>query len=144
MPQAFEFSLSDVIVTWGPHIIDGAGDGNIINVVYDSPIAAEHEGAQGDVTVLLSQSRKGTATIMLGQASRSNDYFSAAMAAQRASKTLVKLPLTVVHKKGTSKAFARFAYVREAAELAFGMEHNNREWVLGLADLELFIGGNIG
>lgn len=142
MQQVFEFALTDVICTWGSLIIDGAGDGNMIVVKYDNPLVAEHEGGQGDVTVLLNRSKKGTATITLGQASPANNYFAAAVLAQK-NGSLVRKPLTVVHTKGTSKAFARTAYVREAPEMGFGMDHNNREWVLGLADLELFIGGGV-
>lgn len=143
MPQAFQFDLTDVILTWGSFMIDGAGDGNFVSIAYDSPRVNEHEGGHGDVTVLLTKSKKGTATIVLGQASRSNDYFAAALAAQQNGGGLIKHPLTLTHKFGTSKAFARTAYVRETPELAFGMEHNNREWALGLADLELFIGGSV-
>ncbi len=143
MPQAFQFDLGDVIVTWGSFMIDGAGDGNFIAVKYDNPLASEHEGGQGDVTILLNKSKKGTATIVLGQASPSNNVFAAAVAAQRGGGGLIVRPLTVTHKKGTSRAFARTAYVREAPELGFGMDHNNREWIIGLADLDLFVGENV-
>lgn len=141
--QAFQFDLGDVILTWGSFMIDGAGDGDFITVKYDNPLTTEHEGAQGDVTILLNKSKKGTATIVLGQASKSNNAFAAAVAAQRNGGGLVVAPFTCTHTKGTSKAFARTAYVRVAPDLGFGSDHKNREWELGLADLDLFIGGNV-
>lgn len=142
-PQAFQFDLGDLIVTWGSFMIDGAGDGNFVEVKYDNPLTSEHEGGQGDVTILLNKSKKGTAKIVLGQASKSNNAFAAAVATQRNGGGLVVLPLTVAHTKGTSRAFARTAYIREAPDLGFGDNHNNREWILGCADLDLFIGGNL-
>lgn len=143
MANAFQFDLADVILTWGSFMIDGAGDGNFISIAYDNPRVVEHEGGHGDVTILLTKSKKGTATIVLGQASPANAIFSAALATQQNGGGLIKRPLTLTHKHGTSKAFARTAYLRDTPELAFGMEHNNREWELGLADLELFIGGSL-
>ncbi len=141
--QVFQFDLGDLIVTWGSFIIEGAGDGNYVEIKYDNPLATEHEGGLGDVTILLNKSKKGSAKIVLGQASKSNNAFAAAVTTQRNGGGLVSLPLTVAHVKGTSRAFARTAYVREAAEMNFGDNHNNREWMLGCADLDLFIGGNL-
>jgi hypothetical protein len=144
MSNVHDFDLRDLIATWGEVMFDaGAGDGNFITIAYDNPVVAEHEGAQGDVTVMVTTSKKGTATIVLGQASPLNDLLSAAAAITRSGGGLVKKPLMVTHTKGTFKAFAKTAYIRETPEAAFGNEHQNREWVLGLADLELHIGGGV-
>ncbi len=142
-PQVRQFDLTDVMLTWGSFIIEGAGDGNFIEIAYDSPRVQEHEGGHGDVTVLLTKSKKGTATITLGQAAAANNLFSAALAQQQNGSGLIKKPLTLAHRFGTSRAFAKTAYLRETPGLGFGMDHNNRDWVLGLADLELFVGGSV-
>lgn len=139
-----QFDLRDVTVTWGEHIVDGASDGDFINLKYDNDAVTEHEGGQGDVTVMVSASRKGTATISLGQGSTSNDKFSAAAALQRQRGVgLIKKPLTVTHKNGTTVGFAPEAWIRVLPEGAFGDSHKGREWVLGCAKLELFIGGSL-
>lgn len=140
--QVNEFDLRDLIITWGEVMFDeGASDGDFVTISYDSDLVTEHEGAQGDVTVFVTVSKKGTAKITLGQASPINDKLSAAALVAKNGGGLVKKPLTVVHKKGTFKAFAKTAYVRKMAEGSFGAEHKAREWELGLADLEMTVGG---
>ncbi len=139
-----QFDLRDVIVTWGEHIIDGAGEGSFIKISYDEDATIEKVGGQGDVTVQVSANQKATATINLGQASSSNDKLSAAAALQRRPGIgLVKKPLTVRHINGTTLAFAAEAWIRKEAEIDFGDDLGDREWPLGLAKLEVFVGGSL-
>lgn len=144
MPAVNEFDLRDLIITWGEVMLDeGASDGDTITISYDSDMVTEHEGAQGNVTAMINTSKKGTAKIVLGQASPNNDKFSIAALVAKNGGGLVKKPLMVVHKKGTFKAFAKTAYVRKVPEAAYGADHKSREWELGLADLEMHVGGGV-
>jgi hypothetical protein len=126
MSQVFQFDLGDVIVTWGSFIIDGPGDGNFIAIKYDNPLVTEHEGGLGDVTILLNKSKKGTATLSSARRRRTTTRSAPPSWRSETAARLVKHRSPSRTSKGISKAFARTAYVREAPELAFGMQHNNR------------------
>lgn len=142
-PRAYRFDLRDVIATLGSFVIDGAGVGGYITIKYDSPTVVHAEGNQGDSVCFVTQSKKGTATLVLSQASATNDLLAKMERTTRNGGGLVAYPLLVEHRLGTSRAFARMAYVGTPAELAFQNEHQDRTWELGLIDLDLFVGGGV-
>lgn len=138
-----EFCITDLIITLGPVIVDGEGaDGELITIAYDGDAVTEHEGIHGDMTVLITKSKKGTATLRVGQASTINDKLSAFANAQRANGSLARFPFTARHTKGTFHAEAT-GYIRKEPDAAYGDSHQVREWAIGLHGLTMFVGGSV-
>jgi hypothetical protein len=139
-----QYDPRDVIITWGPIIIEGVADGTFVAIEFDEDAATKHVGAQGDVTVTISANRGAGAMITLGQASPSNDKLSAAAALQRRrGNGLVKMPFTVKHINGTTLASTPEAWIKKEPAVEFGQEHSNREWALDIGELTLAVGGSL-
>lgn len=139
-----QYDPRDVIVTWGPLLLQGFSDGTFVSAEYDEDAVTKHVGAQGAVTATVSANRGGKVTVTIGQASPTNDALSLIAAAQRQPGAgLQRHALMVKHVNGTTLIAAAEAWIQKVPNTEFGAEHAAREWIFDCAELEAHVGGSV-
>lgn len=137
----YTFDIKKCLILVGPAIISGFADGEALSIELDDDLYQKQTGADGDVARSRRHGLAGNAKITLMQTSPSNDVLSAYSILDQTLNAGV-VPLTVKDLLGRTAIFAPYAWVKKPAPASFGKELTNREWVLDLATVELFIGGN--
>lgn len=131
-----------VVVTVGGVPLSGFADGTFITAARENDAFSKVSGADGIVSRAKSNDKSGSITITLAQTSPANDYLS--MLAKRDEETNTGVvPVMVKDFSGRSRYISGFAWVRKQPDGEFGKEISDREWVLDVAHMELFTGGNI-
>jgi hypothetical protein len=130
-----------VIVTVGGVPMSGYADGTFISVERDNDTWSKVSGADGAVSRAKSNDRTGTLTLTLQQTSPSNDVLSGFARVDEISNDGV-VPISVTDLGGRTVIFSAFGWVQKPPTVEMAKEISNREWVLALADVEFFVGGN--
>ncbi len=140
--ESKQLDARDYIVTWGEIILDGFADGTIITIAYDTEAVVKTQGAQGFTVAMVSAKDGGKITVVLSQASPINDRLSAIAALQRRKGIgLIKKPIVVAHKNGTTLAVGAEAWIMKVPDAPLADTHQNRDWAFDVAHLDAFIGG---
>ena len=127
-------------VIWGPVIMHGFAD-DIVSVEQPEDDVEVVEGADGEVTHNLKQTRHAKITVTLKQSSLTNTELSAYRIADRLSGAGI-FPFTVRDGSGTTLFFAPAARIIKAPNIDYGKTVKDRQWVFGTGPAETFIGGN--
>lgn len=135
------FDPKQVQVIIGGNIITGYADGEFINLERDENTFSKVVGADGEVSRAKSNNKAGTLTLTLLQTSASNDILSGIMIADELSNSGI-VPVFIKDSLGTSNLFAGEGWVQKPPAFTGDKEITNREWVIDLAQVEVFIGGN--
>lgn len=136
------YDPSQVVLTFGPHIITGYADGTFVKAERDEDTFKKYVGSDGSVTRVRNRSRSGFIEFSLAQASPSNDFLSAVHVQDELGGTGI-MPATVKDLNGTSIAIASEAWVVRPTALEYGRDAGARSWRLDVADLRIFVGGHI-
>ena len=142
MPSVRTYDPKSVILTVGGFPIGGYADGTFINHEYDEDSFAKVTGADGFTSRAKTQNRGSFLTINLAQTSPSNDTLSGLALADQLSNTGV-VPVVLKDILGTTVLFSANGWVRKPANLEYGKEITNREWILDLTDTDLVVGNNV-
>lgn len=129
------------IIIVGGFPISGFADGTFVKVTRSSDAFAKSVGADGDTTRIKSNDLSGEIIITLSQTSQGNDILSALAVRDELTNTGV-VPVSVKDLLGTSTFVSASCWVRKQADAENGKEAATREWVLDVADLAVFVGGN--
>ena len=121
--------------------LNGFADGTFLTVEREEDAFNKTVGSDGIVSRAKSNNRSGMATLTLSQTSPSNDVLSSIALADELDNAGVG-SFVVKDQLGTTKVFAGTAWVRKIASPSFGKEIENREWVIDLAQVDIFTGGN--
>lgn len=135
------YDPKSVIITVGGVPISGFADGTFLEITADTPQFSKTVGADGFTTRVKSNNYGGVMTITLAQSSPSNDVLSGFLALDRAINAGV-VPVLVKDMSGSTLFFAGTAWIQQFPDVVFGNEINTRAWILDLADMEIFVGGN--
>lgn len=123
--------------------IGGYADGTFINLARNEDAYTTHVGADGEVARAKSNNKTAALTITLAQTSDSNDVLSAlANLDERANAGVV--PAILKEIGGNTTAFSGTCWVRKMAPIERGKEIANTEWILDMAESNIFVGGNQG
>lgn len=131
-----------VLVVFNKIPVFGFAPGTFVRVERDEDTFSEVAGAGGDVVRIRNRNRMGTVTITLLQSSPSNDLLSANMVADEATGVAYG-EVMVKELNGTTVAGGANAWVKKPPGIEFGAEASNREWVIKVADLGIFVGGEL-
>lgn len=131
-----------LVITFGGVPIVGYADGTFLTVSRNNDMFAEVSGASGEVSRAKSNDRSGLAVLTLKQTSPSNDVLMGAALADEFGNAGVR-EFLAKDALGSSLFFSAFAYVKKVPDAGFGKEIDNREWNLFLADLAVYVGGNV-
>ena len=138
------FDPQELIVTVGPIIITGFGDGDSITVSRETDNFFDMAGLDGSVGRMRSADKRGTITIGLLQTSKANDLLSAAFNLESLTNDIsVALPVLVADKSGRTVIAASKAWLQKVTDVGFSKETlNGRSWPIRCADLMIYAGGN--
>lgn len=141
------FDPGKVILSLGgiPKPITGYQKGTFIEVARNEDAFKMFVGADGETTRVRNRNRSGMVKIVLQQGSESNADLSALAELDELTGGGV-VPLTFMDMSGqvpqTTGASTQ-AWIRKKPAATFGGEtEEGREWILDVADLDFFIGGN--
>ena len=131
------------IVVCGIPIEGGFADGTFIEVDQDANDFDDIVGTDGDVTRSKTNDRRGTITITLMQSSESNALLSALSNVDRSKSNGAGVgPLLIKDNQGTTFFAGEHSWIQKPPAAAFGKTAGPRAWLVRVADLERFDGGN--
>jgi len=135
------YDPKSVVVSIGGVPMSGYADGTFLVVDRDEQAFTKVTGADGTSTRVKSNNRSGSMTLTLKQSSPSNDVLSGFTALDELSNSGV-VPILIKDLSGNSLYFSATGWVQKFPSSEFGKEINNREWVLDLVDVDMFVGSN--
>lgn len=130
-----------VQVIIGGQQMSGFADGDFINVERDADMFTKHIGADGEGSRAKSNDKSGRLTLTLAQTSASNDILAVIAQADELSNTGV-VPVLIKDTLGTSTLFAGHGWIVKQPAYTAGKEIGDREWMVDMARIDIFIGGN--
>ena len=120
---------------------EGFADGTFVTIARDNASWNSLVGSDGEGARAKTNDKSGTITCTLMQTSITNDALSALMQLDEASGDGVA-PLLVKDNSGRTLCQAETAWLEKPADVEFGREISNREWVIKTDNLQIFVGGN--
>lgn len=135
------YDPKQVIITIGGIPMSGFADGTFVTVMRESDTFEKVSGADGVVTRAKQNDFSGNMTLSLAQSSPSNDVLTAFAKTDEVSNDGI-VPVVIKDFSGRSVYVSAFGWIRKPPDSEFGKSINNRDWILDLADLDVFIGGN--
>ena len=135
------YDPANVIVSIGGTPMSGYADGTFINVSRDENAFTKVTGADGEVGRSKSNNRSGSLTLTLMQTSMSNDILSAIALLDEVSNAGV-VPVLVKEIGTDTILMAGEGWIQKMPSYEASKEIGNREWILDLATLGMFEGGN--
>ncbi len=136
------YDSSQVIITFGPHIITGYAEDTFISVEEMGDGISSVVGANGEKARSMSQNRSLQITLTLLQTSKSNDVLSAAAEFDRASHGQGALPMAITDLTGRTLIADPSSWVVKKPNSEFGATVGTREWTLETSNDAIYhIGG---
>lgn len=135
------FDPKSVVISIGGVPISGFADGTFVSITTDTQQFTKVVGADGFTTRVKSNNYGGTLTLSLAQTSPSNDVLSGLLALDRLSNQGL-FPLLIKDMSGNTVVFSESAWIQQFPDITFGNEMNNRDWVIDMAEMDIFLGGN--
>jgi len=136
------YAPDKVTVVFGGAILTGYAEDSFIKIEMSTEAFTMHIGGDGEVSRTRNVDRTGKVTVKLKQTSDSNDILSAFYTADITSLQGY-LPIIVKDNAGRTVAAGSSAWIQKLPDTEFGKEVGEREWILDVADLDYFVGGNI-
>lgn len=135
------YDPTQVSILYGGQVIQGFSEDRMVRLEYQSDRFAPIAGCRGEFSRTKLVNKQGTLTIYLLSTSSSNDYLSNISNADYYGGGQTQ-PLLVRDALGTSVATATTSYIIKIPPLEFTNKIETREWVIHIADLTMFAGGN--
>lgn len=135
------YDPKSVIVVVGGIPMSGFSDGTFLEIDRNEPTWNVVVGADGLVTRGKTNNFSGTMTLTLKQSSPSNDVLSGFMALDEATNNGVFVVL-VKDLSGNSIYFSAQGWVTQYANSTFDKNITDRQWVITLAEADIFVGSN--
>jgi hypothetical protein len=129
------------IITLGGVPLTGFAEDQF-DIERDEELFNDMVGCTGDTARSHINNKNGKCDLHFLQTSPSNDYLSALALRDYQTNTGV-LPFMVVDALGTTRVMAPMAYVKNYAKIGAGKAVKNRDWVIRLVSMNIFVGGNI-
>lgn len=135
------FDPASVVITVGGVPISGYADGTFLLIQRAADAWSMVVGADGLTTRVKSNNRSGTMTLTLLQSSPSNDVLSGFANLDELSNAGV-IPVLVKDLSGNSLYFSGTGWIQKYPDSEFSNQISNREWIIALADIDIFVGSN--
>lgn len=136
------YAPDKVTVVFGGAILTGYAEDSFIKIEMSTEAFTMHVGGDGEVSRTRNVDRTGKVTVKLKQTSDSNDILSAFYTADITSLQGY-LPVIVKDNAGRTVAAGSSAWIQKLPDTEFGKEIGEREWIIDVADLNYFVGGNV-
>ena len=135
------YDPSQVIVTVNSIPISGFTEGTFVEIAREEQSFTKVVGADGLVTRAKTNNYSGSLTITLKQSSPSNDVLSGLITLDELTNAGI-FTVLVKDLSGNSVYFSAQAWIRQWPTSTFAREVTDREWILDLANINLFVGSN--
>ncbi len=135
------FDPANVIISIGGVPMSGYADGTFVMVARDEDAFTKVSGADGEVSRAKSNNRSGTLTLTLMQTSMSNDILSAIALLDETSNAGI-VPVLVKEIGTLTILMSGEGWIKKFPDASYSKDVENREWILDLASLNMFEGGN--
>lgn len=135
------YDPKSVIITIGGIPMSGFADGTFALLTREVDAWAMVTGADGLTTRVKSNNRAGTFTLTLTQTSPSNDILSAYAELDELRNDGV-VSVLIKDIAGSTIIFSATGWIQKYPDVEFSNVLTNREWVMGLSDIDIFVGGN--
>lgn len=142
MAQFYQYDPRLVSISWGAILLYGFAGDAFIKVARNEDSFKLDVGGHGDATRVSMTNRSGKVTAKLLAASPCNDSLSTANVADELFGASVA-PLFVKDLQGTTLVEAESAWLMKPAEIEFGTDGGEREWVFEAPELLIFGGGSL-
>lgn len=123
------------------NIISGFAAGTFIVASREVDAFTKILGGDGEVARTQSANRSGEVTITLLQTSGSNDILSAIAVADELAGTGIG-PIIIKDTGGSTVLFSGEGWIRKQPDVEFADEAGDREWIIDMASMDYFVGGN--
>lgn len=131
-----------VTVICGAKIIQGFGDGTIIQVERNEQAFTLKVGVTGEACRARSRNRSAKVTLTLLQSSSSNDDLSD-FALLDETTGAGTFPFLLKDADGTTLVSAVTAWVQKFPNAEYAKDVSQREWVIETDELLMYVGGNV-
>lgn len=142
MPLIRTYDPQLVVAVLGSIEIRGWAPGTMITVARNTDAFSIDVGAQGDALWIRSRDRTGLVTFNLQLASPTNDELSQ-LARDDEKFGTGAVPFMLKFLNGTTICDGESARILKFSDVGYGAEAEAREWRVGVADLNMHVGGNI-
>jgi hypothetical protein len=137
----YTYDFKKVVCVVGVAPIQGFADGSGIDLELDEDLYQKYVGADGDTSRARRHGMAANCKLTLAQTSPSNDILSALMIAD-VTANAGTFPLLIKDALGTTKILSGYAWVKKPPGVSYGKEVAVREWLLDIASITYFVGGN--
>ncbi len=134
------YDPKDILLIVAGSPVTGLAEGTFVVAARNNDTFTTASGADGEPARAQSNDKSGTITITLLQTSAANDVLSAAHALDERQGDGV-FPVLIKDLNGTTLVQAETAYVAKPADVEYGREIAEREWVIATPELNIFAGG---
>lgn len=135
------FDPAQVVLSFGGIPMSGYADGEFISIEPTSDDFQMSTGADGDTSRVKMNDNSATLTLTLAMTSPSNDILTGFRQLDKRTGQGV-VPCICKDLSGRTTVFSGNAWIRRAPTVKFGKEISTREWMIDLANAEIFDGGN--
>ncbi len=143
MAQFYTYDADQVTIALGPILAEGFQDGEMVTIDPGAEVFTDVVGTDGQVTRSKTLNRTATVTVKLMQSSSTNDLFSTLLTTdQNAPNGAGVVPLYIRDRNGRSLHTAAQAWISAWPSVSYDRGAVMREWVIRVARLENFVGGN--
>lgn len=142
MAQHFNYDPTQIVITWNGIQLLGYAEGTFVSIERNEDVFAPSVGSQGDVTRVRSRDKTGRVTVTLQAESATNDLLSAAQIVDE-EIGFNEGPLQIKNLNGTLLCSADISWIVRPANVEYGDEATNREWMFDCSDLKMLVGGAV-
>lgn len=136
------YDAKQVKVLFGGIPLGGYAAGTFVTIERVSDAWEDESGADGETVRIKSNDKRATMTLTLLQTSDSNDVLSASANLDELSNGGV-VPVAVSEINSTTTVFSGKAWVKKQANIEYGKEISNREWVISMVESKILVGSNV-
>lgn len=137
------YDADNVTVSVAGIPLHGYADGEFLTLEMETDMFDDVVGSDGEVSRSKTKDGRATATIKLMQTSDSNDLLSALAAADKLAQNGAGIGAFLVRdRSGRAIYTATECWVKKEPNVSFDRAAKEREWVIRIADMNRFDGGN--
>lgn len=145
MPEFKNFDPNNYLVTFAGIIVQGYVSDTFIQASRNEDAFTTVVGAQGDVVRVRNNNKTGIVTVTLQDVSPTNDAFSILINADELTPGGIATGALLVKNLNSDNTIvaAENAWITKIADMSVSTEPGPVEWIIGCAELEMFLGGAI-
>lgn len=128
---------------FGSHVVSGTADGSFLQISREVPASGLYVGSDLTAARVIRGNRASSISITLHQSSETNDVFARLLEYDQEVRSNAGLfSITIKDMSGRSEWHSPQAFIAQEPDRSFGVDIENREWMIQCVSLKGLIGGN--